>query len=168
MNVAMLVARLIVGLGIAAHGSQKLFGWFNGRGLRGTGAWLESLGYRPGVIYALGAGCGEFFGGILVALGLLNGIGPGLVILVMLVAILTVNLGNGFFSDNKGWELPGVYIAAALAFDFGGFGAYSLDRIFHFPFFSLKVRWIILGAAVVLALLNFATRRRKGSAAATV
>jgi len=129
MNVVMLVARLIVGLGIAAHGSQKLFGWFHGPGLKGTAGWLESLGYRPGIIYALGSGLSELIGGVLVALGLLNGIGPGLVILVMLVAILTVHIGNGF---------------------------------------SLQTRWIILGAAAVLALLNFATRRRKGSAAAAV
>jgi putative oxidoreductase len=168
MNVAMLVARLIVGLGIAAHGSQKLFGWFHGPGLKGTAGWLESLGYRPGIIYALGSGLSELIGGVLVALGLLNRIGPGLVILVMLVAILTVHIGNGFFNENKGWELPGVYIAAALAFDFAGFGAYSLDKVFGFPFFSLQTRWIILGAAVVLALLIFSTRRRKGSPAAAV
>jgi putative oxidoreductase len=168
MNIAMLIARLIVGLGIAAHGSQKLFGWFHGPGLKGTTAWLESLGYRPGTIYALGAGLGEFLGGILVTLGFLSGIGPGLVILVMLVAILTIHISKGFFNENGGWELPGVYIAAALAFDFGGFGLYSVDRYMHLPLYSLKVRWIILGAAVIVALLNFATRRRKGSAAAAV
>lgn len=166
MNIAMLIARLIVGLGIAAHGSQKLFGWFHGPGLQGTAAWLESLGYRPGIVYALGAGLAEFTGGVLVTLGFLSGIGPGLVILVMIVAILTVHWGKGFFVENGGSELPLVYIAAALAFDFGGFGIYSLDRFFHLPLYSLKVRWIILGAAVVLALLSVATRRRKGSAAA--
>ena len=41
MDTAFLIARLILGLGLSAHGAQKLFGWFGGYGLKGTG------GMRP-------------------------------------------------------------------------------------------------------------------------
>jgi putative oxidoreductase len=160
MNAAILLARLIVGLGIAAHGSQKLFGWFGGGGLAGTGTFMESHGYRPGAAYAFLAGAGELAGGLLIALGLLNGVGPGLVICVMLVAIFTVHFENGYFNAQGGWELPATNIAAALAFDYAGYGTYSLDRLLSFPFFTMAVRWEIVGGAVVLALLSFATRRR--------
>jgi putative oxidoreductase len=143
---------------LAAHGSQKLFGWFGGAGLAGTGKWMESLGFRS-VVFALAAGLAELLGGLLVACGLLSVIGPALIILVMLAAILTVHLRNGYFNSNNGWELPATNIAAVLTFAYAGFGRYSLDRIMHIPFLSLRVRWLIIIAAVVLALLTLAARR---------
>ena len=110
MSIALLIARLILGLGLAAHGAQKLFGWFGGHGPKGTGDFFEGVGWRPGVLFAVAAGLGEVGGGLLLALGFLGGIGPGVMILVMLTAIVTVHLGKGFFILN-GWELPGLYIA---------------------------------------------------------
>src|SRR5262245_23073466 len=101
MNTALLVLRLIIGLGFAAHGSQKLFGWFGGYGISGTGAFFESIGFRPGSRFALAAGSGEFLGGVLLSLGFLGPIGPMLMVSVMLVAILTVHWGHGFFAENK-------------------------------------------------------------------
>lgn len=160
MNLALLAARLIIGLGVAAHGSQKLFGWFGGGGVRGTAAYMESLGYRPGAMYAVLAGLGEFVGGALIVLGLFNGLGPALVILVMLVAIATVHLPHGYFASNNGWELPAANIAAVLAFDYSGYGKYCIDRMLNLPFYSLEVRWVMIGAAVILALGALATRHR--------
>src|SRR5436309_15016709 len=90
MDAGLLVARVVFGLVIAAHGSQKLFGWFGGYGLAGTGGFFESLGFRPGRFFAALAGAGELFGGLLVALGLLGPVGPGLVPSVMIVAVVTV------------------------------------------------------------------------------
>lgn len=162
MNAAILVARLIIGLGVAAHGSQKLLGWFGGGGVSGTAAFMESLGYRPGALYALAAGLGELVGGLLVAAGALNGVGPALIILVMLVAIFSVHLPNGFFNSNNGWELPAANIAAALAFDYAGFGKYALDRsMLHFPFYTMEIRWVLVGVAVILALGTVVTRHRQ-------
>lgn len=161
MNAAILVARLIIGLGVAAHGSQKLFGWFGGGGVRGTATYMESLGYRPGAPYALAAGLGELAGGVLVAIGAMNGVGPALIVLVMLVAIFSVHLANGFFNSNNGWELPAANIAAVLAFDYSGFGKYSVDRILHLPLYSMDIRWVMIGAAVILALGTVATRHRQ-------
>ena len=161
MGAAVLIARLILGLGVASHGAQKLFGWFGGGGPAGTGAFMESLGFRPGIFYAVAAGLGEFIGGLLLAAGYLGGLGPALVITVMLVAIVTVHLHKGFYASQGGWELPAMVIAGALAIDFGGAGRYTLDRIAGpdiFTFGNIRV-YLIVGALIV-ALLTLASRRR--------
>src|ERR687883_1107954 len=97
ISTGLLVLRLMLGLAMAAHGAQKLFGWFGGYGLDGTGGFFEQLGFHPGRLFALAAGLGEFGGGVLVALGLLGPVGPGMIIAVMLVAILVVHAEHGFF-----------------------------------------------------------------------
>jgi putative oxidoreductase len=162
MAVAILVARLVLGLGIAAHGAQKLFGWFGGYGLKGTGGFFETLGFRPGPLFSLAAGLGEFGGGLLTALGLGGPIGPALVIMVMLVAILTVHAGHGFFTSKNGAELPFTYISGALVIALAGSGPYSLDALLRMSdVWSADAAWIAIAAAVVLALLNLAVRRPK-------
>src|SRR5258706_15566960 len=105
MHLGLLIARLVLGLAISAHGAQKLFGWFGGYGLNGTGGFLESIGFRPGRLFALAAGLAEFGGGVLTALGFLGPLGPALIILVMMVvALLTVKFPHGFFSPSNGNE----------------------------------------------------------------
>src|ERR1700716_4262072 len=93
--------RVVVGLGFAAHGAQKLFGWFGGYGLAGTGGFFESIGFRPGQVFAGASGTAEVLGGLLVVLGLGGPIGPMLMISVMVVAMLAVHLPNGFFVANN-------------------------------------------------------------------
>jgi putative oxidoreductase len=56
MDAALLIARLIIGLALAAHGMQKLLGWFGGYGLKGTAGFFESIGFRPGLFFAVTAG----------------------------------------------------------------------------------------------------------------
>lgn len=168
MDIALLIARLIIGLGLAAHGSQKLFGWFGGYGIKGTGGWLESIGFRPGPLFAAASGLGEFGGGLLVALGLFGAVGPALIVMVMLVAILTVHIKNGFFQSNNGMELTLVNIAGALLIAFGGAGAYSLDALFGITLFAgAKIAWILMAIAIILALLNLAARRAPAETPAT-
>src|SRR5258706_10280421 len=105
-NLILLLARLLLGLGMAAHGAQKLSGWFGGYGLAGTGAFLEKLGFRPGRAFALAASLGEVGGGVLTALGLMGPAGPALMILVMIVAMVVVHLPGGFFAASNGIEIP--------------------------------------------------------------
>src|SRR5919109_3686243 len=96
-SAGLFVIRLVLGLAMAAHGAQKLFGWFGGHGLAGTGGFLEQqLGFRPGRLFALAAGLGEFGGGLLLALGFLGPVGPAIMIAVMIVAMRTVHVGHGF------------------------------------------------------------------------
>jgi putative oxidoreductase len=160
MDMGLLIARLLLGLAISAHGAQKLFAWFGGHGLNGTGGFFESIGFRPGRLFALAAGLAEFAGGGLTVLGLLGPVGPALIILVMLVALLTVHLPHGFFAQANGIELPLAYLTGALAIASAGPGVYSLDRIL-----GLRVRpdpgvtWSAVVVAVALGLLSMAVRR---------
>ena len=114
MSAALLIARLYFGLGLASHGTQKLFGWFGGHGLEATSGFFDQLGFRPGRLFAAAASLGEITGGLLVALGLLGPVGPALALLVMIVAAATVHFRNGFFAMNNGIELPLLYGAGAL------------------------------------------------------
>lgn len=155
MSIALFITRLIIGLGLAAHGAQKLFGWF-GHDPRDTATFMESLGLRPATIFAYLAGFGEFVGGGLTALGFLGGLGPALMIAVMLVAILTVHLDKGFFAEKHGWELPALYLAGAIGVCFTGFGRYSLDVALHSTLlapYGIKV-WLVLGAVAASLIIS--------------
>src|SRR6202790_2537196 len=125
---ALLIVRLVVGLGFAAHGAQKLFGWFGGYGLAGTGGFFETVGVKPGKLFAGAAGAGATRRVPLLALGLGGPIGSMLIISVMVVAILAVHIGNGFFAP-KGVEMALLYLALGFTFAFVGFGEYSLDAV---------------------------------------
>ncbi len=127
MDLGLLILRVVLGFTVAAHGAQKLFGWFGGYGLAGTGGFLESLGFRPGKVHAFVAGLFEFGGGLLLALGLATPVGAALVIAVMVVAVATVHLSKGFWVSNGGFEYNLVIAAAALALAFAGPGQYSLE-----------------------------------------
>ena len=128
MDFGLLVARLVFGITMSAHGAQKLFGWFGGYGLSGTGQFFESIGFRPGRVLAAAAGLGELAGGLLVALGLFGPVGPALMLSVMIVAS-SLHWKNGLFATANGIELPLLYSAAAVALAFTGYGAYSLDAL---------------------------------------
>lgn len=159
MNTALLIARLFFGLGLAAHGSQKLFGWFGGHGLSGTGDFFETIGFRPGRFFATAAASGEVAGGLLTALGLFGPVGPALMILVMIVAA-SIHARNGFFASNNGVELPLLYAMGGLVFAFVGPGAYSLDGILGLLWLSSDQFAIIgVGLAFVAAALVIAARQ---------
>lgn len=124
-----LALRIPVGITLVAHGAQKLFGWFGGYGLEGTGQWMASTGLEPGYTMALLAGSAEFFGGLALILGLL--VRPAAVVLAftMAVAIFAVHIGNGLFMSNNGYEYALVLLAASAALAISGAGRASLDRI---------------------------------------
>ncbi|HLI97388.1 MAG TPA: DoxX family protein [Candidatus Baltobacteraceae bacterium] len=160
MDLALLLVRLI-GIGFAAHGAQKLFGWFGGHGLAGTGGFFEQIGFRPGHIFAAAAGFSEIAGGLLVALGLLGPIGPMFMIAVMTTAALSVHAPNGFFAQNNGYELPLVYGGLALVLAFAGFGVYSLDAALGLSsLWTPAISWIAVGLGILGGLGNVAMRRK--------
>lgn len=131
MALGLLILRLVVGLTMAAHGAQKLFGWFGGYGLQGTGGFLETLGFFPGRRNALFAGLAEFGGGVLLALGFATPLAATLIISVMFVATATVHLKNGFFNHNQGYEFPLTLAAVALSVAIIGAGPISVDGALH-------------------------------------
>ena len=122
------IVRIIAGLTFAAHGSQKLFGWFGGYGLVGVGQWMESIGLAPGYLMALLAGSAEFFGGLALVIGLLVRPAAAVLAVTMLVAIVTVHLSNGFFMSNNGYEFALALMAISLAVLVEGAGKLSLDK----------------------------------------
>lgn len=126
---AALVLRVPVGLTLAAHGAQKLFGWFGGYGLEGTGQWLASIGLEPGYLMALLAGGAEFFGGLALVLGLLTRPAALVTAFAMLVAIFAVHIGNGLFMSNNGYEYALTLFAATLALTIQGAGRFALDGV---------------------------------------
>jgi len=158
MDTGLLLARVVLGLLMAAHGSQKLFGWFGGYGLAGTGGFFESLGFRPGRFFAAAAGFTELSSGLLLALGLLGPLGPALIIAVLIVAIATVHWQHGLFSQNNGIELPLVYSAGAAAIALIGNGAYSVDAALGLTW-PAEVVWVALGLGVIGGLANLAVRK---------
>lgn len=126
MNLGLLIIRLVIGLLFVGHGAQKLFGWFGGYGLKGTGGWLESIGIKPGVLAALLAGLAELIGGALFAAGVFTPFGAALIVITMLVAIISVHGKNGLWATSNGIEYNLVLIAAAVGVALIGPGAYIL------------------------------------------
>lgn len=122
-----LALRLPVGLILAAHGSQKLFAWFGGYGLEGTGQWMASAGLAPGFLMALLAGSAEFFGGVALMLGLLTRVAAAINTVMMGVALLWVHSGNGFFLATQGIEYALALLSATLSLLLMGGGRYALD-----------------------------------------
>jgi putative oxidoreductase len=128
MDFGLLVLRMTVGLTLAAHGAQKLFGWFGGHGPAGTAVVLETLGFRPGRPHAYMAGGVEAVGGVLLVLGFLTPVGAALTISVMVVAAVSAHVKQGFFLTDGRYEYTLMIGAVALSVAFTGPGAFSLDH----------------------------------------
>jgi putative oxidoreductase len=101
---------------LVPHGAQKPFGWFGRRGLTGTAQFFEQgLGLYAGLLFAGVAGVTEFFGGLLLTLGLLTRPSATAIVALMGYAAFVVRLGNGFFWTAGGYEYPIAIEQAALA-----------------------------------------------------
>lgn len=148
MDIGLFVLRLLIGLLIAGHGAQKLFGLFGGHGVAGTGAFFDQLGFRPGRTMALIAGATELGAGLLLALGLLTPLAGAGVIGTLLVAA-SVHAGKGLWNTDGGYELPLVYAVIGAALALTGAGAHSLDA-------ALGLAWSPLASwgAIALGVLS--------------
>lgn len=128
-GVAALILRVPVGLILAAHGAQKLFAWFGGYGLEGTGQWMASIGLEPGYWLAMMAGSAEFFGGIALAIGLLTRPVAVVAGFTMLIAIFSVHISNGLFMANNGYEYALTLLVVTVVLAIQGAGSFSLDNV---------------------------------------
>jgi putative oxidoreductase len=124
-----LALRIPVGIIFIAHGAQKLFGWFGGFGLEGTGQWMGSLGLEPGMLMALMAGSAEFFGGLALLFGVLVRPAAAALAFAMLVAIFSVHIDKGLFVTNNGYEFGLALLAASVSLVISGAGRLSLDAV---------------------------------------
>jgi putative oxidoreductase len=159
MDIGLLLLRLTVGLTLAAHGEQKLFGWFGGPGLDGTGQFFEMIGFSPGRRYALMAGLAETGGGLLLALGFLTPIAAAVVFSVLLVAALTVHVEKGFFITSGGYEYTLVLGVAALAVAFTGLGSLSVDALIGYAVSGVRSGVVALLVGVLAAVTPLIQRR---------
>ena len=167
MNDGLLIVRLVFGLMMAAHGAQKLFGWFGGHGLAATAGFFDTVGFRPGRLMAFAAGFGEFASGLLVAIGFLGPIGPALMVSVMIVAS-SMHWSKGLFVTSGGVEVPLLYAAVAAGLAFTGFGALSLDAALGLASLSSSpIVGTALAVGIAGAILVLATRRAAVPAKAT-
>lgn len=139
-DLALLMLRITTGGLVAGHGAQKLFGSFDGPGLEGFGGFLESMGMKPGKLWAMLGGLSEFGGGILTALGLLSPLGPLGIIGAMSVATFKAHTIRPIFAQDGGAELPVTNTVIASAIVLSGPGRYSFDRAL-----GLRVpRWLVV------------------------
>ena len=145
---------------MAAHGVQKLFGWFGGHGLADTRGWLDTMGFKPARLHAAVVGLAEFGGGALLVLGLLTPLGAAAVAGVMFVAIATVHWRNGFFNTGGGFEFNLLIAATAIALAITGPGEISIDHLAGWTLAGVVWGLAALGTAAVAAGSVLAMRTR--------
>jgi putative oxidoreductase len=117
----------VVGLAVAAHGAQKLFGLFRGHGIDGTTRFLDSLGFRPARAHAYLLGIAETLGGLLLTVGLLTPLAAAMIVGVMSAASVAVHRENGSFAGDGGYEFPLLLAVVAGTIALVGPGRYSID-----------------------------------------
>jgi putative oxidoreductase len=172
MEFGMILLRVVAGLALAAHGSQKLFGWFGGSGPVGTRKFFAGLGFRTPIAMAFIAGLSELGGGLLFAFGLLTPFAALALTVVMLNAIGTVHWKKGFFNSAGGFEYNLLIIASAVAVTATGPGRFSLDHAFGWagrisgPSWALAIA--MLAPTIALVTLTLGRGSQPAAAAPSV
>jgi putative oxidoreductase len=156
MSYGILFLRFVLGVTVAAHGGQKLFGSLGGHGPRGTGGFFSTLGFRAAVLMAIAAGTAEFGGGVLLASGLLTPLAALAIAVVMLNAIGSVHWRNGFWNSNGGYEFNLNLWAAAVAIAAIGPGRFSLDALIGWAD-NISGLWWGVGVAGLSVLVSAVT-----------
>ena len=163
-DIARLVLRVGVGGILAAHGAQKLFGWFGGHGITGTGKAMEAMGFKPGKPSALAAGISETAGGAMLVLSLATPATGAATASTMAVAA-TAHGPKGLFASNGGYEYPAVLGLCSAALAIAGPGKISLDHALNYRLSNKPAA--ILSLVATAATTAMVLRRRQTALAAT-
>ena len=159
-DLGLLLLRLGTGGVLAAHGTQKLFGWFGGGGLEGTGQFMESVGYTPGKASAGASGLAEAGGGTLLALGLATPT-AGAAVAGAMVGAAAVLTPNGFFAQDGGYEYAATLALTAVSLAVAGPGRLSVDHLLgHTTNRGWMVPVALAGTAAATAVVVGARNRR--------
>jgi len=159
-DVGLLLLRLGTGGVLAAHGAQKLFGWFGGHGLEGTGQFMESVGYAPGKASATAAGLAEAGGGVLLALGLATP-AAGAAAAGAMAGASAVHMPNGFFAQEGGYEHAASLGLASAGLAITGPGRLSLDHAFRHVFDRGWMVPVALGVTAATTAVVVGARNRR-------
>lgn len=127
VDLALLVVRVVGGVIMFAHGAQKVFGWFGGKGLAATVEGLGPIGYPVAI--------GECFGGLGLIVGFLTRFSAASNIVIMIGAIAMVHGKNGFFlsKDGNGIEYNIALIGLFLPTLIAGPGRWAIGRFLPLP-----------------------------------
>jgi putative oxidoreductase len=155
-DLGVLIVRLLVGLLLAGHGAQKLFGWYGGAGLTAFTGMVERMGFRPGRLWAALAAVSEFGGGLALALGLLMPLPTVGIVAAMGIVVFKVHWKNGLWASKGGVEYPLTLMVVAATLGLVGPGRYSLDALLrlHLPavpvfFAGVALALIVIGVGIV-------------------
>ena len=165
MSIGSALVRGVVGPLFVGHGTQKLFGWFGGYGIEGTGGYFESLGLTPGRKHATAAGAAETIGGALVTLGALTPVGATLISGTMVTAIRKAHASNGPWVTNGGYEYNLVLIAAMAALAEHGPGAASVDEALFPNLKGPAMAALVVGAAIAGSFVGTSEKLNPGGPA---
>jgi putative oxidoreductase len=149
VSTGLLILRLVAGLTLAAHGAQKLFGWFGGGGIKGTVQMQERMGLKPAPLWAGLVMLGEFGGGLSVALGLLTPLGAAGMVGTMFMAIAKAHWKNGFWNGKRGIEFPLQMLTIGVVLGIAGPGSYSLDALFGTALPGVVFLILVLAALLI-------------------
>ncbi len=152
VDIGLLVLRLSVGSFMFVHGSQKLLGWFGGRGLSGAVDMTRRNGLRPARLWGPVGAVTMTGGAVATGLGLLGPLGPLCIVMSMLTVVL-VRPRRGFFAHRGGNEHAYLYLLSSVAVAISGPGRYSLDVLLGLALPSAAVIGAIAAAALGFAAL---------------
>jgi putative oxidoreductase len=168
LDFSLLIVQLGVGLTFAAHGAQKIFGWWGGPGLDGWEGAMEHMGFRPARLFAITSGLIELVAGLLLAVGLLTPFVAAALVAQAVVIIGHVHWSNGFFTARSGFEFPLLLGLGAAAIGLAGGGAIAADALIGFAVEpSVRVLAILAGIGAGLAGLAVPRLGARRTAATT-
>jgi putative oxidoreductase len=165
IDAALLVLRVGIGLVFAAHGAQKLFGWWGGPGMTGWQGAMEHMGYRPAPLFATVSAGIEFGGGLLLAIGFLTPLAATVLIAQAVVIVGAAHWRSGFFNTRGGFEFPLTLGIGAVAILLAGPGAFSVDAALGIEVApDVRILLGILGLAAGLVTLALPRLLEEGAA----
>lgn len=153
LSLGLLIIRIVVGLLLIGHGSQKAFGWFGGGGFIKTVGFLKSIGFRPAGFWVLLGVSGEIIGGLLFLFGLLTPLGAAAIFASMLMAVIKMHWKAGLWSQKGGYEYPLVLGLVALAIGLTGPGSYSIDALLGLTI-PAYIFWGLLVLSIIVDLVG--------------
>jgi putative oxidoreductase len=166
ISLGLLILRVVGGLTIAAHGAQKLFGWFEGPGLTKLLQGFEKQGYKPAWLWVCFLILGELGGGLSVALGFLTPLGAAGMFGAMFMAVFKSHWKNGFFNSKRGLEFPLQLLIIGVAIGLMGPGSYALDALFKIALPQPLLFLVLVVAALLVDLIGMAISRPRPAAVA--